>query len=208
MKKNFITGLIILLPFTLTFGIIIFCIKFLTNPFLGFVESYVPFFQPAGHGLILFISRIAILCFLFILVALIGFLARLFFVKYLFHLGNALIGQIPFVNKIYAAAKEATDTLLTTPSPPFSKVVLVPFPHSRCFSLGFVIRDNGNISSLSDHVSILIPGCPNPLMGFMQVYPSSEVIPLEIGPEEGVKFIISCGIMMPERRAVYNEELS
>lgn len=194
MKKNFITGLAILLPFALTFGILIFCIKFLTNPFLWMIESILAPHQLVGHQFLVFLSRIAILLLLLVLTIFVGFLARWIFLDYVFQLVHFLMQRIPLVNKIYAGAKEITTTFLNSDLPPFSKVVLVPFPHPKCYALGFVMRDS---EAVHEKVSILIAGCPNPLMGFMQIYSPSEVVELNIPSEEAVKFIISCGLICP-----------
>ena len=202
MRKNFITGLAILLPIAITFGIIIFLIKTLTNPFLGFVQGLLAPYNIFGHQVLIIISRIAILLFLFCFTFIAGFLARVLFIKYLFRVGNFLIQRIPVVNTIYAAAQDITGTLFGSDEASFSQTVLVPFPHSKCYSIGFVVGDKeAHISTspgLDNKVSIFLPGCPNPMMGFMQIYKQSEITFLDIKPEDAVKFVVSCGVMMPE----------
>lgn len=203
MKKNFLTGLVILLPIAITFWVIIFLVNLLTNPFLNTVKSLLSHYHIISHPtFLIFISRLSILLFLFGIAVLAGFLARILFINYMFRLGDYLIHRIPFINKIYKAAQDVTHTLFGKEKTSFSQVVLVPFPHSKCYSIGFItegkenqIRNNPDFK---EKVSILVPGTPNPLMGFMLIYKQEEIVYLDIKPEEAAKFVISCGVMLPE----------
>jgi uncharacterized membrane protein len=47
--------------------------------------------------------------------------------------------------------------------------------------------------------SVFLPTTPNPTSGWVAVLPSSELITLPISVEEGVKLVVSGGIVIPER---------
>ena len=60
MKKHFITGLVILLPLTVTVLVLGFLIRFLTQPFVGLVSSFLQQLNIVGQGF-LFLSPIQVI---------------------------------------------------------------------------------------------------------------------------------------------------
>jgi uncharacterized membrane protein len=49
-----------------------------------------------------------------------------------------------------------------------------------------------------DLISIFIPTTPNPTTGFLVFLPRSEIIELDMTPEEAAKLVISAGLIYPE----------
>ena len=47
-------------------------------------------------------------------------------------------------------------------------------------------------------MSVFVPTTPNPTSGFLIFVPKKDVLELDMTVEEGLKFIISCGIVEPE----------
>jgi uncharacterized membrane protein len=206
MKSHFFTGLAILLPIALTLWILIFLVTALTNPFLEFVEGVLryynvldrPFLFFTDQDVVIFWSRILILLFLIGLTMLIGFFARLFFIKSLFKYGDALLHRIPVVNKIYKAAKEIIHTLFGHKRTSFSQVVLIPYPNERSYALGLLASHQQPAASSVDQrdkMSIFVPGAPNPTFGFMVLYPKEKVILLDMKVDDALKYIVSCGVL-------------
>ena len=48
-------------------------------------------------------------------------------------------------------------------------------------------------------LSVFIPTTPNPTSGFLIFVPKKDVIPLSMSVEQGIKFVISCGIVEPDK---------
>jgi uncharacterized membrane protein len=46
-------------------------------------------------------------------------------------------------------------------------------------------------------VSVLIPTTPNPTTGFLIMVKKSEITPVNITAEDAVKYIVSCGVIIP-----------
>jgi uncharacterized membrane protein len=199
MKKNFLTGLAILLPIALTAWILFFLMNFLTNPFMGLVKGILNTYHFWGHSLshetVLLISRLALLVTLFLITLLIGFFARMFFIRALFRWADKIFHHIPVFNKVYKASKEVVHTLFNDQKKSFSQVVLVPFPHAQSYCLGMI---TSQLPSESDpehqeKISVFIPGTPNPTVGFMILYQRHQLILLNIRVDEALKFIMSMG---------------
>ena len=49
-----------------------------------------------------------------------------------------------------------------------------------------------------DMISVFIPTTPNPTSGFVLMIPNKDVVQLNMGVEEGLKMIISMGVVVPD----------
>lgn len=202
MKKNFLTGLAILLPMAFTLWILNLLINLFTKPFLGIVESFlrieVETLSMTVHSLILFAAKICILLILAALTFLVGFLGQHFIVRNLLKYSDYVFHRIPFVNKIYKAAQDVVKTLFHEEHANFSQVVLVPFPHASTRSIGLITKSDQSAYMDNQHgnmVSVFVPGTPNPTMGFMLLFRREQLIFTEMSVEDALKFVISCGVM-------------
>ena len=46
-------------------------------------------------------------------------------------------------------------------------------------------------------ISVLIPTTPNPTTGFLVMFKKEELTYLDMRPEEAIKYIVSCGVIIP-----------
>jgi uncharacterized membrane protein len=209
MRKYFTTGLVILLPIILTILIVTFLVNFLTKPFLGMTEHAINYsfdssFLFLEHpGIIAGLSKLLILCVLISFILLIGLLGKLFLIDYLFRLGDKIIHNLPFVNKVYKACQDVVHSLFSSKSNSFSQVVFVPFPSQHALSIGLVTKDIISIHShshphRSDLIPVFVPGTPNPTVGFLLMFKKEQLIFVNMKVEEAMKFIVSCGIVMSD----------
>lgn len=210
MKKYFFTGLAILLPVAVTIGIVVFIVNLLTAPFLGLVTPYLSEF---GHNypgfsflsspqVIKYGSQILILITLFLFILGLGVLARWFIFGYFLRMSDAFLHRIPFINKVYKTTQEIIKSLFSSDKGSFKDVVLVHFPAEGIYSLGLVSQDSPktcNEAINSDLVSVFIPTTPNPTTGFILLVPRKELIFLEMKTEEAIKYIVSCGVILPKK---------
>jgi uncharacterized membrane protein len=206
MKKYFITGLVILLPLAVTIAIVIFIVDFLTKPFMGLVvklltHSYLGNIVTSPH-IIRYGSQIIILIGLFLITLALGFIARWFFFTYLIKLSDKLLHKIPIVNKVYKTTQEIIKTLFITDKNSFKQVVLIPFPNKETYSVGLVSRDSPPTCQQAvgaEMVSVFVPTTPNPTSGFLIMFKKADLIYLDMKTEEAIKYIVSCGVIVPEK---------
>lgn len=192
MRRNFMTGLAILLPIVITYMLVMFFVRLLTNPFVGIVEY---FFHQMGWvkapETLKFVSQMLILVFLFSFTLFVGFIGRLFLVAALLNWGDCLLKKIPIVSKIYKAIQDVVRSVFSSEKSSFSEVVLVPFPQPDSYSIGLVTETQNR----KDAISVFVPGTPNPSMGFMLSFNKDEVIPLDMDVQKAFKFIVSGGMI-------------
>lgn len=202
MKRSFAAGLAILLPFALTLWILSLLLNLLTFPFVGLIEYLInadfETFSQTAHGLILFFSKVCILLLLVGFVLLVGYLGEHFLAQKFLQYGDLILHRIPFINKIYIASQEVVKSLFHEEHTDFSKVVLVPFPHEKTRSIGFITKRDQAAYMDEQHankVSVFVPGTPNPTMGFMLLFDREKLVMTDLSVEAALKFVISCGVM-------------
>lgn len=203
MKKNFIAGLVILLPIIITILIIGFFVNILTEPFMNFTlkilkntNIQIPYY------ILKYGSQIIILICLFLFTIFLGILMKLFFMKSIVNLSERILNKIPFVNTVYKATQDVIKMLFITDKKSFQDVVLVPFPNDGLFSIGFISREAPETCSKileKDMVSVLIPATPNPTTGFLVLFNRKELTFLDISPEDAIKYVVSCGVILPPK---------
>lgn len=181
-------------------------IDLLTNPFMGFVQrclhqtpiSNSPYPILSSAQAIRIWSQIFILLTLFFGILILGFFARLFLFRLLVKWGDKLIHRIPIINKLYKTVKEVIEVIFTSKDKAFKQVVMVFFPNSSTFCLGFLSKyapKELNEPTKSDLMSVFLPTTPNPTTGYLLQFPKEDIIHLDMSIEEALKFIVSCGIV-------------
>ncbi|KMP10666.1 hypothetical protein UR09_05550 [Candidatus Nitromaritima sp. SCGC AAA799-A02] len=199
IKKNMIAGLLVTVPAAFTYIILEFVItrvdrmmapvipKIIGESGMELLKEYpIP-----GIGFLLLI--------LFII--LVGLLATNFFGKKLFKMGELIVRKIPFVRVIYTSIKKVVDTISQAKTPTFEKMVLIAYPRKPLKTLGIVACDTqGMVLDCvgEESVNVFVPTSPNPTTGFLMIVPREEVDFLEMTVEEGLKMIISFGLVSPE----------
>lgn len=198
LKRNFFTGLVILLPMALTFWIIILIIHLLTNPFFGLLDSLISRYHLPYREFWAMGGRMVILLGLFSITIFAGVMTRFYIVKSWIGFWDRLIHKIPLINKVYKATQDVVHNLIGEEKMAFSQVVLVKFPHEKSYVLGMITRTGlpeGSDPAFSDQISVFVPGVPNPTFGFMLQYRRDQLIYLDMKVEDALKFVMSCGVM-------------
>jgi len=208
MKKHFVTGLVILLPLVVTIGVLIFLINFLTQPFIGLVSTLLKDFGIINRGFLFFSpeqlmrygSQAIILVLLFLLTVGLGVLTRWFLLHALFRLGDKILHRIPIVNTVYKTTQDIIKTLFVSDKETFKQVVMVPFPCPGTYVLGLISRESPLVCSQAaqaELISVLVPTTPNPTTGFLMMFKKEDLIYIDIKPEDAIKYIVSCGVIVP-----------
>ena len=193
IKRNFIAGILVILPLLLTIYILVVLFQF-TDSILGkFINTYlrrlIGFYIP-GLGLIIFL----------IIIFLVGFLTTHFLGRKLYLILDKALRRFPLVRHVYPSVKQIIEFLFSYQRQAFKKAVLVEYPRRDVWSVGFIT--NEGLKEASDKtkqalLNIFIPSSPGPLTGFFILAPCQEVIFLDITIEDAIKLIVSGGLLNP-----------
>jgi uncharacterized membrane protein len=115
---------------------------------------------------------------------------------------ESLVRRIPVVGAVYGGAKTFSETVLADKGKgsAFKQVVLVEFPRSGVFSIGFITAkdlEEVQARTAQDVTCVFVPTTPNPTTGFLVLYPRSEVTHLDMTVDEAFKMLLTLGVVVP-----------
>ncbi len=193
IRRYFLAGIATILPIGLT----IFILWFLVSRFGGLLSpliSLLPFLPHLPQQLLSLISFIILI----VLVIIIGAFTSGILGKWLFGFFEELFSNLPIVKSIYGPAKRLTDTVLVDRKT-LKKMVLVEYPRKNLFTLGFLmLEDEIFLADGKEYRLVFLPATPNPTTGWLVIVPKEEVKEINISVDEGLKLIVSGGIVLTE----------
>ena len=202
LRQLFFTGLIIILPMMITvwlLAILVRIVEGLSSPLLLAILRLVrPDFgeDPAIVGWVVPVLGV----FATIgLVLLVGALASNFVGRKVVEGFERLMLRLPVVKWIYGSARQLIDAFSST-NASFRRVVAVEYPRPGIYTIGFLTKSDATVARegsepLRDMSLVFLPTTPNPTSGWLAVVPSDQVVPLDMSIEEGVKLIVSGGLV-------------
>ncbi|MFM9844733.1 MAG: DUF502 domain-containing protein [Dongiaceae bacterium] len=213
LRDYFLAGLLVTAPISITIYLTWSFISWVDDTVLPLLpaaynpENYLRFDVP-GIGLIhLTLPGIGLVIAVFVLI-IIGALAAGLVGRLFVDYSERILNRMPVVRSIYSAIKQVIETMLTQKSDVFREVVLVEFPRQGMWSLGFIAgRTEGEIQELTEDevLNVYIPTTPNPTSGYLCFVARKDIVPLSMSVEEGIKMVVSGGIVTPPDRRPLSE---
>ena len=196
LRNYFFSGILIIVPITFSLYIGYLLIQFVD----GFVSNLIPSQYNPFTMLPVEIPGLSILIvaafFIIIGMLMTGLLGRIFT-----RTMEGIVLHIPVIKTVYTALKQIFESVFSQESQAFRKVVLIEYPRKGIWSIGFLTGDTkGEIQDLTKEeiVNVFLPTTPNPTSGFLLFLPKKEVNILSMSVEEGIKMVISGGVLAPK----------
>lgn len=201
LRANFLTGLVIAAPISITIYITWWFVSLIDNwvkplvPAAYNPETYLPFTVP-GVGLVFALFGLTFL----------GAITANLFGRTIVAYGEELLDRMPVVRNVYKALKQIFETALSQSSTSFRQVGLIEYPRKGLYALVFISTETkGEVADKSGHtdkmLSVFLPTTPNPTSGYLLFVPSKDVIIMDMSVEEAAKLIISAGLVTPDMEA-------
>ncbi|NOZ02983.1 MAG: DUF502 domain-containing protein [FCB group bacterium] len=184
-KNKILAGLFAVAPVALTFYILKGLFSFLdklTAPLLKQFNVQIP-----GLGMILTL----------VLVYLLGLFVTNVLGRRLFSWGEKILTTIPLVNTIYNTIKQITQAFTGNTNRTFESVVYLEYPRKDLWTMAFVTGESKDQED-REYLHLFIPTTPNPTSGFFIMIPKGDAIPANIKVEDGLKAVISGGMLAPK----------
>lgn len=191
LRTWFLTGLLVLAPSTITIWVLFRLLNWVDNLLGRYLRfAALDYHRIPGLGLLATI----------LLLLVVGFVATRVSQGPLVRLWDRLLLRIPGVGIVYGSTKSLGEAFLSQKEETFRKVVLVQWPHPGVWRVGFL---TGHVArSLKERIGadvscVFVPHTPNPASGFVHYVPKSDVIYLDWPVEDGLKVVISGGVVQP-----------
>ncbi len=190
LRARMISGILVLIPLAITL--------FILNVILASLTAFV---RPLLHPFLGEIPENAItliaLCVTTLIIYFTGLVTNHLIGRRMISLGERVLMKMPIIKSVYSASKQVVDTFSSSTKAAFKAVAVVEFPRKGSLAVGFVTGSMTNPEGLLLY-RVFIATTPNPTTGFLLILPAEEVQFTDITVEDGVKMIVSGGVLSPD----------
>jgi uncharacterized membrane protein len=192
LRAYFLAGVLVTAPIAVTAYIGWWFIALIDNwvrPLVpeGYLpDTYLPFSIP-GLGLIVVVA----------VLTLFGAFAAGYVGRLMLGYGENLVARMPVVSSVYSVVKQIFETVLAKKSAAFREVVMLEYPRAGVWSLGFITgpaHPEVQRHMTEPSVHVFIP-CAPPTAGYLVIVPRRSVTVLDMPVEDGLKLMVSAGII-------------
>ena len=182
IKRRIFAGLLAIVPIAVTFWILKLLFTFFDGfaaPILKRIGIEIP-----GLGIILTL----------VIVFVLGLFVTNVLGKTLFKWGERILAKLPIVNTIYKTIKQITSAFSGSTVKSFQQVIFMQYPRIGLWTMCFVTNESQNKTG-EEFYHVFVPTTPNPTSGVFIIVPKKDVVHPNISVEDGLKAIISGGIL-------------
>ncbi len=192
LRHYFLTGIATLLPLSVTVFLFWFIIVRLGNLFH-------PLFQvhPWLERLPGWVATLAGFVLFLILVLITGWIATGLIGRLTLGWLDKILQRVPIVKSIYSSARQLTDAVFVDRSS-LRKTVIAEYPRHGIFAVGFLTSDERiTLADGRRALFVFFPTAPNPTSGWLALIPETEIAETAMSIEEGLKLVVSGGVIRP-----------
>jgi uncharacterized membrane protein len=113
---------------------------------------------------------------------------------------EAVLNRLPIIRSVYSVIRQVTETVVANRTEAFRECALIEYPRKGSWTVGFITGSSyGAFKAMTgeDMVNVFVPTTPNPTSGFLMFIPRREVHVLDMSVEDGLKLIVSLGLVLP-----------
>ena len=199
LRGYFLAGILVVAPLTITVMVTFWFLRFIDKNVTAILPEY--WYTGLYGGTTIPGLGILIALTFFVIV---GWFATNFLGRFFVRLYEAILDRMPVIRNIYSALKQIFETVMAAQSDAFRDVIMMEYPRKGVWSIGFVTGvSKGEVQRLTNEetINVFVPTTPNPTSGYLLFVPKKEVHYLDMTVEEGVKLVVSGGIITPPDRA-------
>ncbi len=191
LRTWFLTGVLVIAPSAITIWVLFRLLNWVDNLLGRYLRfAALDYHRIPGLGLAATV----------LLLLVVGFVAARVGQGPLARVWDRLLLRIPGIGIVYGSTKSLGEAFLNQKEETFRKVVLVQWPHPGVWRVGFL---TGHVApALKDRIGqdvscVFVPHTPNPASGFVHYVPKKDLIELDWAVEDGLKVIVSGGVVQP-----------
>jgi uncharacterized membrane protein len=195
LRNYLLAGILVTAPLGITVYLVLLFLKLMDQVVTHIIpqeynpDNYLPFSVP-GFGLVIALT-------FFVTV---GWFAKNVLGRMVIRFYEYFMNRMPIIKNIYGAVKQVAETIMASQSKAFREVVMLEYPRKGVWSIGFVTgQTEGEVQRITSEetVNVFVPTTPNPTSGYLLFVPRKELSYLHMSVEEGVKLVVSAGIITP-----------
>ena len=188
IKKQFVLGLVIILPLAAT----IYVMWFLFTRIDNILGRYMPqlfgvYLRGVGFVTLLLVIWLA------------GFVGQSRIGRTLIHYVRAAVLRTPIFGHVFKGFDEVGAKIISPRKKTFETVVIVEYPKKDSYALGFMTSEDviKFKTKKIELMPVFVPTTPNPTSGFLLLFPKNKIHPIDISIKKGMETVISMGLVHP-----------
>tara|TARA_Y100000996_G_C22540749_1_gene649967 strand:+ start:1002 stop:1634 length:633 start_codon:yes stop_codon:yes gene_type:complete len=199
-KRNrfFIKGIAFILPVFLTswilYRIVIIMSNIIPDKIVSVLVNLINVKSTSAENII---STVLGFLLTIVLIYLSGLIVSIIGKRFFDRLERNILFRIPVFSTIYKTIKQIIDSISSPSKNSFKKVVMVEFPRKNVWTMGFVTGESKDKND-KEYYHVIVPTTPNPTSAFLLFILKSEVKETNLSIDDGVKTIISGGVLSSE----------
>lgn len=190
VRQYFIVGLVVVTPLGATIFVLAWAFRTI-DAILG---------RPLEQSLGVRVPGLGI-AILGLLVLLVGWAVHHAVGRRLVQTWNTALSRLPLTRRIYNAGSQIVQAMLAGDRRVFYRAVLVPYPSEGSWAVGFVTNERTPILSAivgEPCLTVFLPTTFSvPPSGYLLIFPTARVRPLDLNVEDAFKFVVSAGAVLP-----------
>ena len=194
LRRYLIAGVLVWLPVLATVWVLGFIIDLMDRTLWLLPDAVRPKqllgFDIPGLGIV----------FAFIVLVLTGLMVTNLVGRQIVDWWEDLMQRIPLVRSVYGGVRSFTETVLSKSGSSFRKVVMIEYPRTGMWSIGFITADDiPEVSAKTGvtQVCVYVPTTPNPTSGLIVMLPRDQIIELDMSVDAAMKMIVTLGVVAP-----------
>jgi len=192
LRHYFLAGVATLLPLSVTVFVFWFIIVRLGNLFHPLFRVH-----PSLERLPGWVATLAGFVLFILIVLLTGWIATGLIGKLTLGWLDRILQRVPIVKSIYGSARQLTNAVFVDRSS-LRRTVIAEYPRMGMFAVGFLTSDDKiTLADGRKALFVFFPTTPNPTSGWLALIPDAEVIETEMSIEDGLKLVVSGGVLKP-----------
>ncbi len=197
-RQLFISGLLVILPLWLTIWVIAIIFKWISAFSMPILSPILNIFT-SNSAWVLALAKIVSFFLTLIIICFVGYFTNKVLGRTIFKYFENVFIKLPFVGSIYISLKKLFSFFSTKDTEMnFQKVVFIPFPNKTSYCAAFSTGEQ--IINGQKYITTFMPTTPNPTTGFLMLIKEEDVIESDYTAEEAIQYIISAGIIKPEKK--------
>lgn len=200
-RDGLVTGVVLMTPLVITYLVLTFVLDRITGLVQPFVQAtaltrYTGGIEPLATAIAAVLLVAALTLF--------GAAALRGIGDQAFALFERLMSRVPVVKAVYVSVRQVTDTMMRG-GDHYDEVVLVTWPTEPSKVIGFVTgRAPEEIQEKFPETAyfVFVPLSPNPTGGHLSIQPESNLEPVDMSVEKGIKTVLTSGMITDEERDI------
>jgi uncharacterized membrane protein len=191
LRRNFLAGILVVVPLVIAAWLLWWVFSSVDSLLQPVIEAIFGR-EIQGLGFAIFL----------VLIYITGVVASNYLGKKVINFTDTLARRVPVFRQIYIGAKQVVEGLSGTGinKAAFREVVFVEFPRPGMTTIAFVtnvIKDKEG----KKYYGLYVPTAPVPTSGYFEVATEEQIIHTSITIDEGIKIVVSSGMILPDKVA-------